>query len=615
MSLVVTYAPREGESGFGYYRSLTADNVLSNWRELAGIAGVQRTRSALLGHADFVAGQLGLESEWAHLASGQEAVCRSWGRLHRAQNDAVCPDCLADEPWLRHYWEHTYATACPHHRIQLVDRCSDCGESLSPHRYHIDRCDCGHELRMLPRIPATRSQQWLSTLIASAGKQSGGIEPDLRGADINTLVQVVGTLCLYADPTMPAPRRSVALPKSIAEAVDFLEPLEALLADWPAGFSAHVETRIATGKPEARTLNTLLGRWYIDLRKLCQGTALEPFLKIIIEVAAARFDGILGLDSAKAIAEDATEYMRAPDAASAIGVSVSRLHKAVQVGECGYRTRRAGTRGQLYEIPRAEVSRVQAWRGEWMTCAQACELAGAPSSVLEHMMAAGVIRSDVNWRQDILKGGQVERGSVVGLFERIRDAAEPAAAAEDERVLWSAFTSRRMGDRQAIQNLMRAIDEGKIKAVVRGRRLGDMAFRRDDVAAYFGTPLLEAGMSIQQLSKFTGWKWESISHWIERGLLDSQSIVLRGQSCRVVLPHQLLAFRQTYVPLADLARGMGTKSSALSKLLSGIELVGALQLPGGNARGGLVRIVDLGRLAVIGARAGHDLFVPASLTP
>lgn len=97
-------------------------------------------------------------------------------------------------------------------------------------------------------------------------------------------------------------------------------------------------------------------------------------------------------------------------------------------------------------------------------------------------------------------------------------------------------------------------------------------------------------------------------------MLDAQSIELGGQSCRVVLPHQLLAFRETYVPLADLARSMGTKSSALSRLLPGIELVGAQQLSGGNASGGLVRIADLGRLAVLGARAGDDLFIPASPT-
>lgn len=227
-------------------------------------------------------------------------------------------------------------------------------------------------------------------------------------------------------------------------------------------------------------------------------------------------------------------------------------------------------------------------------------------------MSAGVIRSDVNWRQDILKGGLVEHRSVLELVERIGEAVEPVAATDDETLTWAGLTSRRMGDRQAIQSVMQAIAEGRVKAIARGRRLGDMVFRRADVAAYFGTPLLEAGMSIHQLSVSTGWKWESIAHWIDQGLLDSHSIVLRGQVCRVVLPHQLLAFRQNYVPLADLARGMGTKSSALSRLLSGIELVGAQQLAGGAARGGLIRIAELGRLAVLGARAGQDLFVSAS---
>jgi hypothetical protein len=73
-----------------------------------------------------------------------------------------------------------------------------------------------------------------------------------------------------------------------------------------------------------------------------------------------------------------------------------------------------------------------------------------------------------------------------------------------------------------------------------------------------------------------------------------------------------LAFRHSYMPLADLARAMDKKASALSRLLTGIKLVGAKQLPDGAMRGGLIRIADLGRLAVLGARAGDDLFVPAT---
>lgn len=611
MSLLVTYPPHRDESGLGYYRRLAADNVLSGWRELASMAGIPRNASALLEQADLVAGVMGLEPGWAQQVRAQDVVRRGWGHLHRKQTDAVCPACLAEAPYLRHYWGHAYVTACAVHRIQLVDCCDGCGERLSPERGQIDQCECGQDLRELPRQSSTPSQQWLSSLMASAGTSTSRAEPKLKGVDLGVLAQVVATLCLAADPTRPMAPRVLAYPQSVSAAVAFLAPLELLLADWPRGFQDHVASRIAAGKPEARTLNTLLGQWYIRLRKLCLGTALEPFLQAIINVAAVQFDGLLGLDSAKAMAEAATDHLRASEAARAIGISEDRLLKAIQAGECLYRTRRMGTRGQIYEIPRDEVTRIQQRRAEWVSTDVAGTLAGVPPAVLEHMMAANVILADVNWRQDLLKGGPVASASLSALFDRIGTAAEPVTVGDEETLTWAGLTSRRMGDKQAIQTVMQAIADGRVKAIACGRRLGDMVFRRADVAMYFGTPLLEAGMSIQQLSKFTGWKWESIAYWIDEGLLESESILLRGRPCRVVLPHQLLMFRQTYVPLADLARGLGTKSSALSKLLPGIELVGARSLPDGTSRGGLIRIADLGRLAVIGARAGQDLFVSA----
>ncbi|ALE53297.1 hypothetical protein AC233_00070 [Burkholderia sp. HB1] len=613
MSLVLTYAPKDDESGMGYYRRLAADNALFNWRDLASTAGVERNRRALLTRTDDVARNLDLELAWTEFALQQEIFCQGWGRLHRGHSDAVCPACLAESPHLRQHWGHAYATACAHHRFLLVDQCNACGKHLSPERLYIGLCSCGHDLSSLPRVPATRAQQWLSTLIESNGQQSGSVKPPVRGVDINALAKVVRTLCQYADPTRPGLPRGAALPKFVTEAVEFLSPLDSLLSDWPTGFRNHVEQRIASGRKDARTLNTLLGDWYVSLRKACQGTALEPLLEIIIDVAARKSDCVLGLDSARDMAVDSTGYIRAPDAAKAIGVSVSRLHDAIAAGECEHRARRTGTRGQLFEIPCPEVERIRRRRARWISDTAACELAGVTPVVLERMKAAGVIQSDVRWREDLMKGGPVERQSIVDLHERVERSAERAAVADDSTLTWAELTSRRMGDRRAIESLMQAIGSGKVKAVASGRTLGEMSFMRADVSQYFGTPLLEAGMSIQQLSKVTGWKWESISYWIDEGLLHSHSIMLRGQTCRVVLSQHLLEFRQTYVPLADLARSMGTKSSALSRLLSGIEVVGAQMLPNGTARGGLVRIGDLCRLAVIGAKAGRDLFVSGSL--
>ncbi len=611
MGLIITHAPHADESGLGYYRRLSANNALFGWRNLAGTAGVESHRRALLTRTDDVARNLGLEPAWTESASQKEALCREWGRLHRTQSDAVCPACMAESPYLRHHWEHAYVTACPKHRTQLVDQCNACGEHLSPLRLYLGLCTCGHDLGSLPQLPATKSQLWLATLIAGQGQSSGSLKPVLRNVDPDVLVKVVRTLCLHPDPTKPALPRGAALPKTVTEAIEFLGPLEALLADWPIGLRSHVEQRIAAGRKDARTLNTLLGDWYISLRKACQGTALEPLFQVIIDVAAEKSECVLGLDSAKAMAEDATQYVRASDAARAIGISVSRMHDAIHTGKCAHRTRRMGTRGQVYEVACAEVERIQQRRAEWMSDIAACELAGVTPAVLERMKAAGVIRSDIRWREDLMKGGPVERQYLLDLYVRVGRWAQPAATAEDATLTWSEFTSRRMGEKRAIESLMKAIASGEVKAVTGARTLGEMSFRMEDVSQHFGTPLLEAGMSIHQLSKATGWKWESISHWMDEGLLACESIQLRGQPCRVVLPHQLLAFRQSYIPLADLARAMDKKASALSHWLPGIELVGAKRLPDGALRGGLLRIADLGRLAVIGAKAGYDLFVPA----
>ena len=139
------------------------------------------------------------------------------------------------------------------------------------------------------------------------------------------------------------------------------------------------------------------------------------------------------------------------------------------------------------------MTRIQQRRAEWVSVDAACTLAGVPPTVLEHMMSASVILADVNWRQDLLKGGPVASASLSALFDRIGSAAEPVTVGNEETLTWAGLTSRRMGDKQAIQTVMQAIANGRVRAIARGRRLGDLVFRRDDVTAYFGTPYSKRG--------------------------------------------------------------------------------------------------------------------------
>lgn len=613
MPLLRTFAPFPDESGLGYYRRLSSANRLLNWRELAQLAQVSTYRTSLFGRPDFLASQLGLETSWSAHASHQEATARSWKSMHRNAVDAVCPECLKEQMFVRNAWEHALVTACPRHGCLLLERCPACNCWLSPDREHIHTCACGYELVHSQVTTAHSVQQWISAQITGTVIKPEVLKFAPTHVDPVALPQLIKLLCNHADTQSPGPRRNCALPQSVTEAVEFMKPLESMLQNWPHGFEDHVRARIAAGPSDARTLNSLLGNWFKGLKKACSHPSLSPFLDVTLRVAQECFDGrITGFD-APSITDTSLNFIPVAQAAKWLGISRDYLTKAVNAGHCEHRSMRFGTRGRAYEVPQTEVERLELLRRQWMSEEEACNYLGVPSSILKNMLCALVLVHDTQWKSDIFKGGPIERASVVALENTVKSLMQ-AKPTTQPLVHWSELSSRRMGDKSAIQSVMKAIAAGELRAIHLGRSLGEAAFLKDDVMRYFGTPLLEAGMSVQQLAQSTGWKWETIAHWIEQGLLECEQIRLRGQPCKVVSPNQLLDFRRTYIPLSDLARAMGTRSSTLSEKLVGIDIVGAKVESSGAKRGGLVRVEDLGRWAVSGLAASRgSLFGQQSL--
>jgi hypothetical protein len=86
-----------------------------------------------------------------------------------------------------------------------------------------------------------------------------------------------------------------------------------------------------------------------------------------------------------------------------------------------------------------------------------CEAARISPAVLDRMKAAGVIQSDVRWREDLLKGGPINHQSMVNLLDKVNRLAEPTKIVDDATVTWAEFITRRMGEKHAIESLMKAI--------------------------------------------------------------------------------------------------------------------------------------------------------------
>lgn len=597
MTLIKTFSPHPDESGRGYYRRLSSANAMASWKELARHCGSRISFDALLANPQPVAQTLGLSPEWCTQASHQDDISRTWRGLRRHRHDAVCTHCLRESAHIPTLWEHAYFVACPAHGVLLRDTCPGCSSPLRFEREHLEFCDCGFDLRASTPQAATPTQLWVSSLLANGSASIEGCGPAMTCTALDIAAKLVTTLCKHPDPKVAPRRANAPAPSTMDQLIAFLEPLEQLLANWPVNFKAHVSERLRVGPVEGRTLNKRLGTWYQQLRKLSEHEASHPFLSAVGQVAEVEFDGVLGLDAAAKVINKQATHVLLLEAATRIGISHSAMTTFRGKGAFKYKSIRSGTNGVVYQVAVSEVNAIIEARKGWTTDAGACAMMGLPASVLDRLCEAGAVVRDVRWREDLRKGGPIDLASVQRFGERLRASVEPEQG-PGRRIQLRELSARHVGDKKALVSALQAIASGAICAVKAETALGDYEYLWDSIAKHYARPVLDQGLTVQGLSEATGYKHETISHWIAHGLLKSFDVLIGGQPCRVVTPTQYNEFRRQFVPVSDLAKEFGTKSSALMPLLNGIEVLGFQVLAGGARRGGVVRMKDLARAAV-----------------
>jgi hypothetical protein len=581
------------ESPLGYYRRLAQENRMRGWPELASVAGVSRFPSALLSHSAQVADALGLKREWTARAAERDTEMRKHHRFLRGPFDAVCPACLRESQHHRAAWDHVYVTACHKHKVILTDQCPRCQSRLSKRRPRIEQCGCGQDLRKLPSAAASHGALWIAAILGSTSGRASSAEPKLRNVEGAPLSNVLATLCFLHDPGSK-PRRNAAQPKSISEALELLHPLEALLHDWPSGFREHVRVRLEAADPAARTLNAALGLWYQRLKREALRWKDDPFLAQVIQVANEHFPGLIGLDGAGTLGLTVEKPLSLREAAERLGLRRDFLASAIKAGKVQATDRRFGERKLAYQLTPKDVEGIRVQRLEWIDRQTAVRLLDVPESVLGGLVESGAVVFDKAGRSDVAKGGPYSKVSMDGLATLLRGRV---AGGPDEgpTIRLKEINSRRVGDHRALRSVFAAIVSGALRPVGQPptEGVGAFAFRRDEVQALFGSVGTDRGMTIEQVCRMTGWKYESVSHWIDEGLLQCESVLLRGQGSRVLMPEHLLRFMHEFVPLSVLARSVETKSTALMRLLPGLPLRGAKVLPNGARRGALVSMPDL----------------------
>ncbi len=601
--LIDTFPPEGNEGPVDYFRRLALRNGYSSWHALVRAAGVNPTANALWKCRDNLARTLGLAPEWiaSALPDGQAGTGLYDSFFERPTTDPICPSCLVESEYMRHAWSHYFVTACPEHQCQLVDRCPSCLTALENGRHGIAVCDCGFDLRYAEASPASSIHRWVSARIGEDMRPIDGIEEIGKPDDYRLLAKLLFQLTVRYDAAVTARPAKVSRPKTIAESNAFLEPVFHMLEDFRPRFSAHVAHRFSTGSMTAFGLSGRLGAWYTNLHKLCTNPAAFSLVwEVFSDAVLENFDGVLrGQKVLTPTMGKERTYLALAEAARYIGISRSAMQVAIEREQVSSRVSRQGVNYCISMILREDCERVRAVRAEWVPEFVAAERLGVAESILQNIVCSGVLNFDPDWRDSVFKSGPCPINELAALVERLSGFLQIRNM--EETLKFNQLTARRTVDIKALTALYQAIFRGEVRPIGRDAQpgLGGFIFSSLDVKRYLGSAALPDALTLTQLEKATGWKYECLSRWTELKLLESEMVVLQGRMARVVTVRALSRFRKEWLPVSDIASSVGSKGSAITRRLEnlGITIFGQTNPQNGPRRGGLIRLGDLSFLA------------------
>ncbi|WP_313640565.1 TniQ family protein [Paenibacillus sp.] len=157
----------------------------------------------------------------------------------------VCPICLSENEYHRKIWCLVTVTACPHHKVMLIDSCEVCYERLSWAKGNIFRCSCGHMHKKTKGVGAVKECLKISEImfrklgILESNSDNHFNEP-FSCVDINCLICIL-TLLLRQLYKVRDSRSFAGINFSLREYADLQSQVLEIIESWPKGYHSFLD--------------------------------------------------------------------------------------------------------------------------------------------------------------------------------------------------------------------------------------------------------------------------------------------------------------------------------------------------------------------------------------
>ncbi|WP_417251269.1 TniQ family protein [Castellaniella sp.] len=512
-------------------------------------------------------------------------------KFARLVSNPFCPHCLRENGYFKRGWRHGLVTACAKHRCELVDTCPSCNQAIDHARSNAFFCNCGQELAAIKPRMAQPSAIWVSAHISGDSHEEPGW-PTLGNkadADWSTFDQLIFMFGNHRcqDAERGNQPRKVGKFRSVEQSAAFLKDACACLADFPRAFHEDVKHRLETGDKTKAGLASRLGPWFRAFRAMTEG-AYPELRAAFAQCVAENFDGH---DSKNPwIYELApAHHLSITEAAKTLGVKAERL-RAMLSNMPGASDLKANT---FNTVTQEQCAAFRQYLGMALNQLEVLKRTGLNESVLKQFTRVGLLprRSRPDWdlnahRPYDMADVQAVESFLLGLIDSDKTATQTIALND---------INRRIGtNKAAIDEVFEHIAQGTLRPINEGAvsHLGQLRFDREALAHIIGNSQAVTLMTAEHLARITGWKSESIRHWVKAGLLAGEPTETRGRLVYWIGMRAVHDFMRRYKVVSELARQLETSPKALSEKLHklGVPIIGTQAVSPGVTRGGLVEL-------------------------
>lgn len=571
--LPVRPRPHPGEWAYGYLVRVAEANGYESPRALWRGLGPRRT-----GSISSVRYALRLSpAEWRFLSGLWPRFCRVEQVLAEGLTPSDychdhlrwCPNCLAEQRFLRARWVIKLCVACPEHGCYLRDTCAVCHQYQRPERAVLDRCLCGASLISIPaeRVAEDELRLQLAFQGALAGQAQEGA-PSLSVAAWITLFHRIAALFDVERET-----RSGQTPglHRLDRAIVLNRQLASLLAAWPAGFHRCLGDLQRRAEPSFSLVRTF-GRLYRWLYQDFEGDEFAFLREAFEDYLRKHWWGLLCRRNRRLGTRTTGSRKTAQAIAAAAGTTPTRVRQLHLAGwvEADIAAQPSGRRA--WSFPASQVEPIAALIGDGLTLKDAAAYLQLPKHRVRELIAADMIKPLLSTEGHRAATWLISRHQLDDLGRTYSERQAPVAEEVHQAYvpLVQILKAWRL-EAGAFPALLHALQSGVLAAAhtrdMESTGLGGLLLPRRGVQAWLALwrESNGRGYSITDAAAILSIKAQVAYNLVRCGLLESTSST-QARVCRVS-QEGIAKFEARYISLVEIAKRSGTSpKQALHRL-------------------------------------------------